>query len=67
MAKQVFYLRSPQIRQNLKTFIDSLPLNPDKPLAVTIQEPTLSTTKMLLLSLAWPGNAVLFLLMRCVR
>ncbi len=30
-------------------------------------EPTLSTTKMLLLSLAWPGNAVLFLLMRCVR
>ncbi len=30
-------------------------------------EPTLSTTKMLLLSLAWPGNAILFLLMRCVR
>lgn len=30
-------------------------------------EPTLSTTKMLLLSLAWPGNAVLFLLMRCMR
>ncbi|PYA62708.1 hypothetical protein DMW52_02855 [Serratia marcescens] len=30
-------------------------------------EPTLSTTKMLLLSLAWPGNAVLFLLVRCVR
>lgn len=30
-------------------------------------EPTLSTTKMLLLSLAWPGNAVLFLLMKCVR
>lgn len=30
-------------------------------------DPTLSTTKMLLLSLAWPGNAVLFLLMRCVR
>lgn len=30
-------------------------------------EPTLSTTKMLLLSLAWPGNAVLFVLMRCVR
>ncbi len=29
--------------------------------------PILSTTKMLLLSLAWPGNAVLFLLMRCVR
>mgnify|MGYP000241656047 CR=1 FL=1 len=29
--------------------------------------PTPSTTKMLLLSLAWPGNAVLFLLMRCVR
>ncbi len=30
-------------------------------------DPTLSTTKMLLLSLTWPGNAVLFLLMRCVR
>lgn len=42
MDKQVFYLRSPQIRQNLKTFIDSLQLNPDKPLAVTIQEPTRS-------------------------
>jgi len=42
MSKQVFYLRSPQIRQNLKNFIDSLPLNPDKPLAVTIQEPTRS-------------------------
>jgi hypothetical protein len=42
MSKQVFYLRSPQIRQNLKTHIDSLPLNPEKPLAVTIQEPTRS-------------------------
>lgn len=42
MDKQVFCLRSPQIRQNLKTFIDSLQLNPDKPLAVTIQEPTRS-------------------------
>lgn len=42
MQKQVFYLRSQQIRQNLKNFIDSLPLNPDKPLAVTIQEPTRS-------------------------
>lgn len=42
MDKQTFYLRSPQIRQNLKTFIDSLQLNPDKPLAVTIQEPTRS-------------------------
>lgn len=30
-------------------------------------EPTLSTTKMLLLSLAWPGKAVLFLLTRYVR
>ncbi|CAI1181796.1 recombination protein NinB [Serratia proteamaculans] len=42
MDKQVFYLRSPQIRQNLKTYIDSLQLNPEKPLAVTIQEPTRS-------------------------
>jgi hypothetical protein len=30
-------------------------------------EPTLSTIKSLLLSLAWPGNAVLFLLLRCVK
>lgn len=30
-------------------------------------EPGLTTVKSLLLSLAWPGNAVLFLLMRCVR
>lgn len=40
MDKQVFYLRTPQIRQNLKAYIDNLQLNPDKPLAVTIQEPT---------------------------
>lgn len=42
MQKQVFYLRSPQIRQNLKSYIDNIQLNPDKPLAVTIQEPTRS-------------------------
>lgn len=40
MDKQVFYLRTPQIRQNLKAYIDNLQLNTEKPLAVTIQEPT---------------------------
>ena len=30
-------------------------------------EPSLTTVKSLPLSLSWPGNAVLFLLMRCVR
>jgi|GEM_PF-6409176 len=30
-------------------------------------EPSLTTVKSLLLSLSWPGNAVLFLLMRCMR
>ncbi|MFZ4835917.1 recombination protein NinB [Rouxiella sp. Mn2063] len=42
MDKQVFYLRSPQIRQNLKNFIDSLPLSTEKPLLVTIQQATRS-------------------------
>ncbi|WON77559.1 recombination protein NinB [Serratia sp. UGAL515B_01] len=40
MQKQVFYLRNSQIKQNLKQYIDTLQLNPDKPLSVTIQEPT---------------------------
>lgn len=30
-------------------------------------DPSLTTVKSLLISLAWPGNAVLFLLMRCAR
>lgn len=29
--------------------------------------PPIPTIKNLLLSLAWPGNAVLFLLLRCVK
>ena len=29
--------------------------------------PSVSVVKNLLLSLAWPGNAVMFLLMRCLR
>ncbi|CAI1230389.1 Uncharacterised protein [Serratia ficaria] len=30
-------------------------------------EPSLTTVKSLLLSLSWPGNVAMFLLMRCVR
>ncbi|MFZ4835927.1 recombination protein NinB, partial [Rouxiella sp. Mn2063] len=42
MDKQVFYLRNPQIRQNLKNFIDNIPLSTEKPLLVTIQQSTRS-------------------------
>ncbi|CAI1820498.1 Uncharacterised protein [Serratia quinivorans] len=33
----------------------------------TKDSPPLTIIKNLLLSLAWPGNAVLFLLLRCVK
>jgi hypothetical protein len=33
----------------------------------TKDSPSMTIIKNLLLSLAWPGNAVLYLLMRCVK
>ncbi|TKI03556.1 recombination protein NinB [Martelella alba] len=38
MDKQVYYLRTPEIRQNLIDHIRQLPLSSDKPLTITIQE-----------------------------
>ncbi|MGO4744003.1 recombination protein NinB [Serratia quinivorans] len=38
MDKQVFYLRSPQIRQNLIEHIKNLPLDDSRPITVTIND-----------------------------
>ncbi len=39
MDKQVFYLRTPQIRQNLKAYIDNLPLDQSKPIEIEVSPP----------------------------
>lgn len=39
MAKQVFYLRSPQIRQNLIEHLKNLPLDQSKPIEVEVSPP----------------------------
>ncbi len=51
MAKQVFYLRSPQIRQNLIEHIKNLPLDQSKPIEVEVSPPkrTLSQNRKM-----WP-------------
>lgn len=51
MAKQVFYLRSPQIRQNLIEHLKSLPLDQSKPIEVEVSPPkrTLSQNRKM-----WP-------------
>lgn len=51
MAKQVFYLRSPQIRQNLIEHLKNLPLDQSKPIEVEVSPPkrTLSQNRKM-----WP-------------
>ncbi|MBN5184908.1 recombination protein NinB [Serratia marcescens] len=51
MAKQVFYLRSPQIRQNLIELLKQLPLDPSKPIEIEVSPPkrTLSQNRKM-----WP-------------
>ncbi|WP_346827272.1 recombination protein NinB [Serratia inhibens] len=51
MDKQVFYLRSPQIRQNLIEHIKTLPLDQSKPIEVEVSPPkrTLSQNRKM-----WP-------------
>ncbi|WP_447908287.1 recombination protein NinB [Serratia fonticola] len=51
MDKQVFYLRTPQIRQNLKAYIDNLPLDQSKPIEIEVSPPkrTLSQNRKM-----WP-------------
>lgn len=51
MDKQVFYLRSPQIRQNLIEQIKQLPLDPAKPIEIEVSPPkrTISQNKKM-----WP-------------
>ena len=51
MAKQVFYLRSPQIRQNLIDHLKNLPLDQSKPIEVEVSPPkrTLSQNRKM-----WP-------------
>lgn len=51
MSKQVFYLRSPQIRQNLIEHLKNLPLDQSKPIEVEVSPPkrTLSQNRKM-----WP-------------
>ncbi|MDT0208490.1 recombination protein NinB [Serratia marcescens] len=51
MTKQVFYLRSPQIRQNLIEHLKNLPLDQSKPIVVEVSPPkrTLSQNRKM-----WP-------------
>ncbi|MGS4233804.1 recombination protein NinB [Serratia marcescens] len=51
MAKQFFYLRSPQIRQNLIEHLKNLPLDQSKPIEVEVSPPkrTLSQNRKM-----WP-------------
>ncbi|MBS3895046.1 MULTISPECIES: recombination protein NinB [Serratia] len=51
MTKQVFYLRSPQIRQNLIEHLKNLPLDQSKPIEVEVSTPkrTLSQNRKM-----WP-------------